>query len=204
VTILCIHATRRGTLEIVLRRDFITEHFGLLGKLQVARVLRYGVAAYLDRVGLRSTGLARSCRLVYLKTPPGASCERSYPCSKASSSSSTTLASEAKRCSVPSSPLWANDQTATTKEKCYLTVDATMRSLKRLRPSPSIVCVDDPLVLGPFGSEPTQNIDGVLGAGTGAQPHGAFVVEIEAEESLSNRRRECEAMPEASATLWPS
>jgi hypothetical protein len=79
-----------------------------------------------------------------------------------------------------------------------------MRSLKRLRLSPSIVCVYDPLVLGPFGSEPTQNIDCVLGAGTGAQPHGAFVAEIEAEESLSNRRCECEAMPEASATLWPS
>ena len=79
-----------------------------------------------------------------------------------------------------------------------------MRSLKRLRLSPSIVCVYDPLVLGPFGSEPTQNIDCVLGAGTGSQPHGAFVAEIEAEESLSNRRCECEAMPEASATLWPS
>lgn len=79
-----------------------------------------------------------------------------------------------------------------------------MRSLKRLRFNPSILCVDDPLVLGPFGSDPTQNIDGVLGAGTGSQSHGASVVEMEAEESLSNRRRECEAMPEASATLWPS
>ena len=88
--------------------------------------------------------------------------------------------------------------------KLNLSLNETMQPMKRLRLNPSILCVDDPLVLGPFGSEPTQNIDGVLGAGTGSQPHGAFVVKIEAEESLSNRRRECEAMPEALATLWPS
>jgi NAD(P)H-flavin reductase len=43
---------------------------------------------------------------------------------------------------------------------------------------------DDQLVLGPFGSESAQNIDGVLavGAGIGPEPHLAFVVEIKAVE----------------------
>ena len=43
---------------------------------------------------------------------------------------------------------------------------------------------DDQLVLGPFGSEPAQDIDGVLavGAGIRPEPHLAFVVEIEAVE----------------------
>ena len=43
---------------------------------------------------------------------------------------------------------------------------------------------DDQLVLGPFGAEPVQNIDGVLaiGAGIGSQPHFTFIVEIEAVE----------------------
>ena len=47
-----------GMLQIVLRRDLIPGRFGLLGKLQVARILRHGIAADLDPVGPRSTGLA--------------------------------------------------------------------------------------------------------------------------------------------------
>ena len=48
----------------------------------------------------------------------------------------------------------------------------------------SAVPHDDQLVLGPFGPEPAQNIDGVLavGARIGPEPHRAFVVEIEAVE----------------------
>src|SRR3954447_12535311 len=53
-----------GMLQIVLRRDLITGRFGLLGKLQVARVLRHGIAADLNPVGPRSTGLAVPCRLL--------------------------------------------------------------------------------------------------------------------------------------------
>jgi len=58
-----------GMLEIVLRRDFITEHLGLLGKFRIARILRHGIAADLDPVGPRSTGLAVPCRLVIGRIP---------------------------------------------------------------------------------------------------------------------------------------
>ena len=47
-----------GMLQIVLRRYLVAEYLGLLGKLQVARVLRHGIAAYLDPVDLRSAGPA--------------------------------------------------------------------------------------------------------------------------------------------------
>jgi len=40
-----------GMLQIVLRRDLVAEYLGLLGKLQVARVLRHGIAADLAPVG---------------------------------------------------------------------------------------------------------------------------------------------------------
>ena len=45
-----------GMLQIVLRRYLVAEYLGLLSKLQVARVLRHGIAADLDPVGPRSTG----------------------------------------------------------------------------------------------------------------------------------------------------
>jgi hypothetical protein len=40
-----------GMLQIVLRRYLVAEYLGLLGKLQVARVLRHGIAADLAPVG---------------------------------------------------------------------------------------------------------------------------------------------------------
>jgi hypothetical protein len=58
-----------GMLQIVLRRDLITDHLGLLGKFQVARVLCHGIAADLDPVGPRSTGLAVPCRLLIGRKP---------------------------------------------------------------------------------------------------------------------------------------
>src|SRR3982750_4514969 len=61
---------------------------------------------------------------------------------------------------------------------------------------------DDQLVLGPFGPEPAQNIDGVLavGAGIGPQPHLAFVVEIEAvERELVRKTRRGRGNPEMPA-----
>ena len=66
---------------------------------------------------------------------------------------------------------------------------------------------DDQLVLGPFGSEPAQNIDGVLavGAGIGPEPHLAFVVEIEAvERELVRQTRRGRGNPEAPAALRPA
>src|SRR4051794_14262042 len=51
-----------GMLQIVLRRDLVAEHLGLLGKLQVARVLRHGIAADLGAVSPRSTGPVVPCR----------------------------------------------------------------------------------------------------------------------------------------------
>src|SRR3954469_15901562 len=51
-----------GMLQIVLRRDLVAEHLGLLGKFQVARVLRHGPATDIDPVGPRSTGLACKAR----------------------------------------------------------------------------------------------------------------------------------------------
>jgi hypothetical protein len=56
-------------LQVVLRRDLVAEHLGLLGKLQVARVLRHAIAAYLDPVGPRSTGPAVPCRLLVGRKP---------------------------------------------------------------------------------------------------------------------------------------
>src|SRR4051812_1331367 len=58
-----------GMLQIVLRRDLVADHLGLLGKLQVARVLRHGTAAYLDPVGPRSPGPAVPCRLLIGRKP---------------------------------------------------------------------------------------------------------------------------------------
>src|SRR4051794_22640712 len=58
-----------GMLQIVLRRDLVAGHLGLLGKLQVARVLRHGIAAGLNPVGPRSTGLAVPCRLLIGRKP---------------------------------------------------------------------------------------------------------------------------------------
>ena len=66
---------------------------------------------------------------------------------------------------------------------------------------------DDQLVLGPFGPEPAQDIDGVLavGAGIGPEPHLAFVVEIEAvERELVRQTRRGRGNPEAPAALRPS
>src|SRR4051794_19771364 len=60
-----------GMLQIVLRRDLVAEHLGLLGKLQVARVLRHGIAAYLDPVGPRS---GRSCRSMPACDQPDTGC----------------------------------------------------------------------------------------------------------------------------------
>src|SRR4051794_39229548 len=65
----------------------------------------------------------------------------------------------------------------------------------------------DQLVLRPFGSEPAQNIDGVLavGAGIGPEPHRAFVVEIEAVEGqLVRQTRRVRSNPEAPAALRPA
>ena len=66
---------------------------------------------------------------------------------------------------------------------------------------------DDQLVLGPFGPESAQNIDGVfaVGAGIGPQPHFAFVVEIEAvERELVRQTRRGRGDPEAPAALRPA
>ena len=66
---------------------------------------------------------------------------------------------------------------------------------------------DDQLVLGPFGSEPAQNIDGVLavGAGIGPEPHLAFVVEIKAvERELVRQTRRGRGNPEAPAAVGPA
>ena len=66
---------------------------------------------------------------------------------------------------------------------------------------------DDQLVLGPFGPEPAQDIDGVLavGAGIGPEPHLAFVVEIEAVEGeLVRQTRRGRGNPEAPAALGPA
>src|SRR3954451_22903826 len=58
-----------GMLEIVLRRDLVADHLGLLGKFQVARILPHGIAADLAPVGPRSTRLAIPCRLVIGRKP---------------------------------------------------------------------------------------------------------------------------------------
>jgi hypothetical protein len=58
-----------GMLQIVLRRDLVAGHLGLLGKFQVARLLRHGIAADLDPVGTRSTGLAVPYRLLIGRKP---------------------------------------------------------------------------------------------------------------------------------------
>src|SRR3954449_5632647 len=66
---------------------------------------------------------------------------------------------------------------------------------------------DDQLVLGPFGPEPAQDIDGVLavGAGIGPEPHLAFVVEIEAvERELVRQTRRGRGDPQALAALRPA
>src|SRR3954465_2889796 len=66
---------------------------------------------------------------------------------------------------------------------------------------------DDQLVLRPFGSEPAQDIDGVLavGAGIGPEPHRVFVVEIEAvERQLVRQTRRGRSNPEAPAALRPA
>ena len=66
---------------------------------------------------------------------------------------------------------------------------------------------DDQLVLGPFGPEPAQNIDGVLavGAGIGPKPHFTFVVEIETvERELVRQTRRVRSNPEAPAALRPA
>jgi hypothetical protein len=66
---------------------------------------------------------------------------------------------------------------------------------------------DDQLVLGPFGAEPAQNIDGVfaVGAGIRPEPHLAFVVEIEAiEGELVRQTRRGRGDPEALAALRPA
>ena len=66
---------------------------------------------------------------------------------------------------------------------------------------------DDQLVLGPFGPEPAQDIDGVLavGAGIGPEPHFTFVVEIEAvERQLVRQTRRVRRNPEAPAALRPA
>ena len=62
---------------------------------------------------------------------------------------------------------------------------------------------DDQLVLGPFGSEPAQNIDGVraVGAGIGPQPHWAFVVEIEAVDRQLVRQARLSDMMEQRAGM---
>ena len=66
---------------------------------------------------------------------------------------------------------------------------------------------DDQLVLGPFGPEPAQDIDGVLavGAGIGPEPHFTFVVEVEAvERQLVRQTRRVRRNPEAPAALRPA
>ena len=66
---------------------------------------------------------------------------------------------------------------------------------------------DDQLVLGPFGPEPAQDIDGVLavGAGIGPEPHLAFVVEIKAvERELVRQTRRGRGNPEAPAAVGPA
>jgi hypothetical protein len=66
---------------------------------------------------------------------------------------------------------------------------------------------DDQLVLGPFGSESAQNIDGVLtvGAGIGPEPHRAFVVEVEAVEGqLVRQTWRVRGNPEAPAAVGPA
>ena len=66
---------------------------------------------------------------------------------------------------------------------------------------------DDQLVLGPFGSEPAQDIDGVLavGAGIRPEPHLAFVVEVEAVEGqLVRQTWRVRSNPEAPAALRPA
>jgi hypothetical protein len=57
-------------LQIVLRRDLVAEHLGLLGKLQVARILRHGIAADLAPVGPRSTGPVVPCRRLVIGRKP--------------------------------------------------------------------------------------------------------------------------------------
>ena len=66
---------------------------------------------------------------------------------------------------------------------------------------------DDQLVLGPFGSESAQNIDGVLavGAGIRPEPHLAFVVEVKAvERELVRQTRRGRGNPEAPAAVGPA
>ena len=66
---------------------------------------------------------------------------------------------------------------------------------------------DDQLVLGPFGPESAQNIDGVfaVGAGIGPQPHFAFVVEVEAvERELVRQTWRVRGDPQAPAALRPA
>jgi len=62
---------------------------------------------------------------------------------------------------------------------------------------------DDQLVLGPFGSESAQNIDGVcaVGAGIRPQPHLAFVVEIEAVDRQLVRQARLSDMMEQRAGM---
>ena len=66
---------------------------------------------------------------------------------------------------------------------------------------------DDQLVLGPFGSESAQNIDGVLavGAGIRPEPHFTLVVEIETvKRELVRQTRRGRGNPEAPAALRPA
>src|SRR3954469_11132677 len=66
---------------------------------------------------------------------------------------------------------------------------------------------DDQLVLGPFGAEPAQNIDGVLavGAPIGPEPHRAFVVEIETvKRELVRQTWRVRGDPQALAALRPA
>src|SRR5918994_5327315 len=66
---------------------------------------------------------------------------------------------------------------------------------------------DDQLVLGPFGPEPAQDIDGVraVGAGIRPQPHFTFVVEIETvKRELVRQTRRGRGDPQAPAALRPA
>ena len=65
----------------------------------------------------------------------------------------------------------------------------------------------DQRLVGPFGPQPLQDIDGVLavGAGIGPEPHLAFVVEVEAiERQLVGQARRMRADPEALAARRPA
>src|SRR5918994_5788626 len=66
---------------------------------------------------------------------------------------------------------------------------------------------DDQLVLGPFGPEPAQDIDGVraVGAGIRPEPHFTLVVEIETvKRELVRQTRRGRGDPKALAALRPA